>query len=116
MSAVKARARAKNLQFNLDLEYLTKQYENQGGVCAITRIRFNSDSESRISPYSLSIDRITAKEGYVKGNIQLILLAVNFAKNDWDVQELVPIWEAMSKCWVPCTQVRDLNGGLSRCC
>jgi hypothetical protein len=109
LSAVKSRARTKNLQFDLDLDYLAKQYEDQGGLCAVTRIGFNSDSDSRISPYALSIDRIKPKNGYIKGNVQFVLLAVNLAKNDWDLQELVPIWRAMLKGWLPCTQSSNLN-------
>jgi len=109
LSTVKSRARTKNLQFDLDIGYLAKQYEDQGGLCAITRIKFNNDSESRISPYALSIDRIRPKDGYVRGNIQFVLMAVNLAKSDWDIQELAPIWEALSKSWRPCTPTFTSN-------
>lgn len=104
LSTTKSRAKSKELPFDLDIDYLAKQYEDQGGLCAITGIKFSMDSESRISPYSLSVDRIKPKGGYVKGNVQFVLLAVNLAKSDWGIQELEPIWKAMSKSWNPCTQ------------
>jgi hypothetical protein len=98
LRSAKSRARASEVPFDLGIDFLIKLHEDQNGVCSVTKLRFcNEPTESHASPYALSIDRIQPKKGYVEGNVQLVLLAVNLAKNDWPVQDLSLIWLRMAQ-------------------
>ncbi|MCP3686752.1 MAG: hypothetical protein GY861_29285 [bacterium] len=76
-SALK-RAETKNLEYNIDKEWLCKQLES--GKCCKTDIEFVYEYNS---PYAPSIDRIDSSKGYTKNNCQIVCKIYNFAKNVW---------------------------------
>lgn len=83
----KHRAAKKKLNFTIDAQLVVSLIEKQDWKCAVSGIDFqpNYDVEGRFTynPYGISIDRIDCSEGYTRGNIQLVLTAVNFAMNEW---------------------------------
>lgn len=70
----------------IDEEYLVKLWTEQEGKCAITKIPlkqrtgFYTDPKT---PDTVSIDRIDSNLGYIKGNVQIVALSINYAKNDF---------------------------------
>ena len=70
---------------NLDIEYLMQMFNKQNGRCLLTDIEFQFDPMDgyRSNPFVISIDKITPALGYVKGNVRLVCLIVNFALNEW---------------------------------
>jgi hypothetical protein len=57
-----------------------------GGKCAVTRLEFSFDlvgSSFVKRPYAPSLDRIKAGAPYTRENCRLVMVAVNFAMNDW---------------------------------
>lgn len=73
----KARAKKKNVPFNLTIEDLV--IPNKCPILDIPLVR-GSGSPKANSP---SIDRIKPELGYVKGNIQIISFAANWIKRDY---------------------------------
>lgn len=64
-------------EFNIDLDYVVGLWEQQNGKCSITNLQMTLKFNDM---FAVSIDRIDSKQGHIKGNIQLICQAVNFAK------------------------------------
>lgn len=61
-------------------------YLAQSGRCALSGLKFHDETFPHAlvkKPFSLSIDRIDPREGYDLDNVQLVLVAVNFARNQW---------------------------------
>jgi hypothetical protein len=102
--ALKARvaAHAKKgriMGFNLTPEYIQGIYDEQGGVCALSGLKFEMElgKPRKRNPYRPSVDRINSNKGYVKGNIQFVLTIVNTMKMDYTDDVLRPVIKAWAK-------------------
>ena len=84
----KARQRHKDRwdETNLDEEYLQQLWDHQGGRCAWTGTEMVPVIKGQVVDYfaSASLDRICSDIGYVKGNVQFVLLPLNHAKGNAD--------------------------------
>lgn len=71
---------------NLDEEYLQQLWDHQGGRCAWTGMEMVPILKGYVvDPFaSASLDRICSDLGYVKGNVQFVLLPLNHAKGNAD--------------------------------
>ena len=76
-----------NVPFNIDFEYVYNLCEN--GKCSITGLDF--EILNKRGPRSPSLDRIVPRLGYTKGNVRVILWALNAFKNEWSDSEIYPI-------------------------
>ena len=80
--------------FDLDVEFLYDLYHNkQKGKCAITGLPMilfptSEVSKRQKSPYNASLDRIDSSQPYCKSNVQFVCLAINYAKNTFDQEEM----------------------------
>ncbi len=77
-------AEERELEFNITIEYIYNLFQEQKGICKLTKrpIKYNSqtrDSESRTA----SLDRIDSSKGYVESNIQWVHKDINFMKQDF---------------------------------
>ena len=81
----KKRAKLKGFEFNLDVKYIDKLIKKNECCCALTGIVFSNwnPSTSNKRPLIPSIDRIKSNRGYVKGNVRVVLSAVNMALHTW---------------------------------
>ena len=83
----KARYRAlrRDMEFTITFDELRDLITENNGKCALSDIVFSDEnpSESRISPYRPSIDRIDSKKGYTKENCRIICAALNLALMDF---------------------------------
>lgn len=71
-----------DLTSDIDFNYIMDMYNSQNGKCFYSgRIL----ELSRKSDFSLSIDRIDSKVGYMKGNIVLCCKIINYMKQEYDV-------------------------------
>lgn len=93
LKRIKKRAINNNLDFNLTYDYLYEKLILQDYKCAVTGIKFKMSSGFGLkerSPWSISIDRIDNKKGYILENIRLVCLIYNLSKSSWtdnDVKE-----------------------------
>lgn len=85
------------MEFQIDAHYVRYLFEKSGGKCALTGIQFDCNFGSAYSrrPWAPSLDRIDSKIGYVEGNCRLVCVAVNTALNEWGLDVLRTIAEAL---------------------
>ena len=76
----------RNLDFNIDIEYLMEIYEKQNGKCALSgwdlEFTRGGNFAGNKNPKGCTLDRIDNSLGYVKGNIQLACTLLNYKKSD----------------------------------
>ncbi len=74
------------VECDFDTDYLLSLFHNQNGRCHYTGLDMLWDNygkgKGHGSPDSMTVDRLTPAEGYVRGNIVLCTLKANMAKND----------------------------------
>ena len=85
INGAKSRAKYKNLEFDIDVEYIEKLLIDQNNRCFYSNIEFNNEIEN----ISVSIDRIDSKKGYTKDNTRLVCSGVNLMKSDFVEEEFL---------------------------
>jgi len=91
LNEFKKRAIIKSLDFDLDKQFLINLLENkQDGKCAITKvpIEMKGKKERAVLYKSASLDRIDSDKGYVKNNVQWVMLGVNYMKLNFPEEDL----------------------------
>lgn len=103
------RAQVIGKPFDLTPAYVIGLLDAQNERCAVTGIHFRIEDRQgqRTTPYRPSIDRIDNNLGYVESNVQLVLLAVNLGKADFDLDTYLEVCRAIARAKVktPLTQV-----------
>lgn len=82
----RARYRSKEIGHacDIDMSTLRDLATKSRGMCAVTGIAFSLDRGSaRSGPWTISLDRVDSRKGYVIGNVRLVCHAVNVAMNEW---------------------------------
>lgn len=89
-SSAKSRAKKNNLDFNLDLEYLTSIASDS---CPVDGLPFDWDRQliqDKTLPLSVpSLDRVDSSQGYIKGNVQIIGWKWNSKKSNMNLEDLL---------------------------
>jgi hypothetical protein len=89
----------RNLEFTIDLEYVTDLYRKQEGKCALTGWTMQlskGTNNSRTNPYVCTMDRIEQDKGYIPGNIQLTCWLPNKIKSSLGNNEFISLCGAIS--------------------
>jgi len=98
----KVRSLAKGFEYDIDPEYVKELYEMQDGKCCVSGRTFSCDeSEYRVNPDAVSLDRIIPKLGYTKGNLRLVTWQVNCAISEFGLDNFLSI----------CQDAIDFNRG-----
>jgi transposase len=99
-----AKCRVRKKEFTITLEYVADLWEEQGGKCAISGLKMNdprnwTDAHQRRKngPLNGSLDRINSNYGYVEGNVQWTCTFANYAKNNYDNNEIKKIFNKLRK-------------------
>ena len=79
----KARARDNNLDFDLDIPWITEKIET--GICEATKLPFVLETSgksgiSNMKAWAPTLDKVNPKEGYTKENVKLVCWIYNRAK------------------------------------
>lgn len=77
-------AKDRKREFDFSLEEIQAMWDNQQGICAYTGMPMNFTPGD---PWKTSLDRIDSSLGYIKGNVVLCGLRVNFMKRDLTLTE-----------------------------
>lgn len=86
LQSAKGRARKKQIEYDLDFDFLKGLFINQESKCSLTGIKFCLNLQNKtktVNPLSPSLDRIDPSGGYTKDNVRLILSCVNIALNQF---------------------------------
>ena len=75
-----------NRAFDIDVDYMYQLWIQQNGKCALTGYPMTLDGHTNLR---LSIDKISAKLGYIKGNVQWTIFTANRAKGDMSHKDFV---------------------------
>jgi hypothetical protein len=81
-------AKRRHLLFNIDEEYILKQFIKQNGQCAITGqllILPQNYQEYKSYTWTASLDRIDNNLGYIKDNIQWVHKLVNLSRSSLSI-------------------------------
>lgn len=89
------RAKRNGLVVDITKQDLYDLWDNQQGKCALSGIEMTYISNCGRIPTNVSVDRIDSSKGYIKGNVQLVCMAVNQMKNDLDTQTLLMFCNAI---------------------
>ena len=89
LPAIRGRAKKKNLDFNLTLDYLLSIATDH---CPVDGLPMHWEVDTvpggRQSPRRPSVDRLIPSRGYVQGNVQVICLQYNVWKRDMTLQDM----------------------------
>jgi len=85
LQGCRKRAKEKHLEYNIDSNFVIKLCHDQNDKCALTGIKFDHNFDDSFSkrPFSISIDRIDSKLGYIKNNVRLVCSIVNTALSEY---------------------------------
>ena len=87
------RSKLKSRDMDIDLPFLKRLWENQGGKCALCgvplNLPLNSDRFGTKNPYNASLDRIDNSKGYIKDNVRFIAHIASIARGEYSDQEVI---------------------------
>lgn len=93
--------RRRNLEFNIDHDYIMSLLQAQNGKCAITgwTLEFTrgGDYKTGVNPLGCSMDRKDCSKGYIPGNIQLVCNKANILRGAMDLDEFYDLCRSVAK-------------------
>lgn len=100
VNSIKQKARSRDIEFNVTVEYLWSLFLEQDRKCKLSNIDlklytyniWTSTGKSRhhnTSIMNASLDRIDSSKGYVEGNVQWVHKVVNIMKNTLSTEEFL---------------------------
>lgn len=93
--AISKRASKKKLPFNITKQYITEIFPDDG-ICPVLKIKMDYTNDT-IRFNSPSLDRISPKKGYVKGNVVWISMRANVIKQDANSDEIRKVADWLKK-------------------
>jgi hypothetical protein len=98
LNGARARAAKANVGFDLTDSFLLGKWDELGGRCQVSGIRFADDSFPQAlvkHPFRPSLDRIIPGGDYDTDNVRLVCVCANFSMNEWGLATLVGLADAV---------------------
>lgn len=96
----KAGAKKRNLEWNLDVNYLWDLFLQNDKKCTLSGVPIElgelKDSKVNYAELTASLDRIDSSRGYEKGNVQWVHKHINIMKNKYDQQYFIDMCKAVA--------------------
>lgn len=89
--AARDRASNKGIPFTITKEDLLELWEQQNGLCNISKIPMTYELDNGRVFTNVSVDQKNPGQGYTKANVQLVCSAVNQLKSNWDMDTVIYI-------------------------
>ena len=86
IKSARKRSKEKNIDFDLDIKWLSSLFKEQNNKCILTNIDFIIPTERKnhlSTPFTPSLDRIDPTKGYTKNNTRLVCYAMNCCLHDF---------------------------------
>lgn len=86
------RAKRKDYECNIDIEFMLDLLTKQNGRCAATNIPLEASAANTkmySNPWTISVDRIKNERGYTKDNVRLVTYMYNTCKGQWTEEQVV---------------------------
>jgi len=80
-------------QFDLTLEDIINLWNSQYGMCALSNLPMQMSDEE----YDVSLDRIDSDNGYINGNVQLVIKQVNYMKQDYTQEDFINLCKIIAE-------------------
>jgi hypothetical protein len=97
----RARAKAKQLDFNIDNEYVRSLVVSHCPIFGVPlEWSYARGSKPKTLPFSPSLDRIDPTKGYTKGNLWIISNKANMIKSNATHEELIIVAKAVGEAIV----------------
>ena len=89
VASARQRAKNKDLEFDIDIDFIECMFKSQQGLCAISGLPmiYRADKNTPNTFNSFSIDRICSYKGYTKDNVHLVCWGVNCAKQQMGLDQ-----------------------------
>lgn len=81
------RGKSRGRSFNVSIDYLKSLYNQQFGLCAVTKLPMTMIIGPGVHVYNVSVDRIDNSIGYEPGNVQLVCYQVNIMRGQLSVSD-----------------------------
>lgn len=88
IAKIKAGAKKRKLEYNLNIEYLWELFLIQNRKCALSG-RELYFARTKLDEQTASLDRIDSTKGYIEGNIQWLHKDINMAKQSLSQNEFI---------------------------
>ena len=93
-TTIKTNARDRNLDFNLNIEYLWDLFIQQDRKCALSRLTIHLNEKCDEKKYkTATLDRIDSSKGYIIGNVQWLHRDINKMKSNFPEDYLIKMCE-----------------------
>jgi hypothetical protein len=90
------RVKKRNKYHNITLEDLLEQWLLQDGTCIYSGVKLKHPKNGDSIMTTASLDRIDSNKGYIKGNIQFISIACNYAKSNMTHEDMLTFCKLIS--------------------
>jgi len=94
LNKAKQRIKGKNLDYDLDREWLLERLNN--GSCEVTGLPLDISSGKR-TPWSVSLDRTVPEKGYTKENTKVVVWIYNAAKGEFNHRDVLALMNALKE-------------------
>ncbi len=95
----------KRADTTIDQQYLLELYDVQQGLCALSGIKMTW-ATGKMSPTSISVDRIDQAKGYIEGNVRLVCVAINAFRSTMSDQEMLKMARALIATMESCQEAK----------
>lgn len=96
ISPIMYRIKNINKETNITKKWLKEQFEEQNGLCKYTKIPMIITEESRFI-FQPSIERVDCTKKYTKDNCVLVLLATNYGRSDFPLEDYLDYVKNLKK-------------------
>lgn len=93
VNKLKTGAILRNIEWNLEYEYLAKLLKNQNFKCALSGIEIQAKGSQK---NTASLDRINSEKGYIVDNVQWVHKDVNFMKQKFNQEYFISMCKTIA--------------------